>query len=198
MTAVIKMKKEYKKRLLVKPIIYGLFGGFSLLLVYFIILSLVSSFYNSIQQFIPVWYWIITLAFGFGIQIGLLTYIRGFVKIKSIENSAKGTVIATGGISTASMITCCLHRVTDILPFIGVVGISIFITKYQAFFLLLGVLSNLAGISLMLKMIQSHKLYLDSGFFKRLMNVNMKNVFYFIIISSIILLLAKLIIIGGE
>lgn len=191
------MEREYRKRLVVKPVLYGLLGSFVLLFLYFLILILLSSLSNTIQQFISIWYWIIILSIGFGIQIALFTYVHGFVKIKSIENSMKGTVVATGSISTASMVACCLHRVTDVLPFIGLVGVSIFLIKYQTFFLLLGVLSNLIGITIMLKTIQKHNLYRkEKGIIRKLMRFNMGKLFYFVFIGSIIILLIKLIL-GG-
>ena len=59
-----------------KPIIYGIISGIILLAVYFAILSLANSADHAISQFFSMWYFILALAIGFGIQVSLFTYVR--------------------------------------------------------------------------------------------------------------------------
>ena len=64
----------------------------------------------------------------------------------------------SGGISAGSMIACCAHHLSDILPLIGVAGLSAFLVESQFFFIILGVMSNIVGITIMLETIQRYNL----------------------------------------
>ena len=73
-----------------KSIAYGILGSSILLGVYFAILSLVSGWGFAQRQFISFWYYIVPLALGFGIQVGLFTYLRQVVK----QGMGTGKVLA--------------------------------------------------------------------------------------------------------
>ncbi|MEK7507813.1 MAG: hypothetical protein AAB602_01890, partial [Patescibacteria group bacterium] len=89
-----------------KSMLYGILATMILLGIYFTVLSLVSGWNFAQDQFSVFWYFIVSLALGFGVQIGLYTYIRGFIKGKRGE----GKVLkVTGTTSTAAMISCCTH-----------------------------------------------------------------------------------------
>ncbi len=94
----------------------------------------------------------VALTGGFGIQAGLFSFIRQ--SIRERRASATGSVAASGAISAGSMAACCAHHLTDILPFLGLSGVAIFLTDYQIFFIIIGVLSNAVGIAIMLETIQ--------------------------------------------
>jgi hypothetical protein len=80
-------------------------------------------------------------------------------KIRHLSSMAsKKGITATGGISTTAMAACCVHHLSDVLPIIGLTGAALFFSDYQKIFLLLGVLSNAVGITLMLHIIQRHGL----------------------------------------
>ena len=98
-------EKLHRKHLVRKPLIFGVLGSLILLSLYFLILTLANSFQHAIQEFFRLWYWILLLVIGFGVQVGLYVYIKGFVKVRSIVG-ATGSVAATGGVSTASMVAC--------------------------------------------------------------------------------------------
>ncbi len=139
-----------------RPFEFGAAGAIALLAVYFILLSVLNSFSHAIDQFFGLWYWILALSVGFGVQIGLYAHIRQAMCV----NTGAGTEIAaTGGISAGSMLGCCLHHITDVVPLIGISAAALFVSQYQDSFMALGVASNIIGITMMLNIIQKHKLF---------------------------------------
>ena len=61
----------------------------SLLLLYFVIVTLISGFEFALSQFTGYWYFLGGLALGFGIQIGLYSYLKQLVKISGAAMSGK-------------------------------------------------------------------------------------------------------------
>lgn len=186
--------KDIKRNLIIKSINYGIIASLILFSFYFFTLTIANSFQHFIQQFTEMWYLILLLVIGFGIQIGLYVYIKEFIKLKNILG-VTGGVAATSGVSSTSMIACCLHHLSDILPIIGLGALGLFANKYQLLFIGIGILSNLIGISWMFNIIQKHTLYTNKGILKTLMNFNMKRVFYFMLIFSILLIFMIILII---
>lgn len=135
-----------------KSFIIGLAGGLGLLVLYFAVLTLANSPSHAISQFLQFWYWIMILAAGFGTQVGLYAFIKTRQKVSG------GVLAASGSVSTGSMVACCLHHLTDVLPLMGLAAVSLFLIKYQLFFLILGVISNFIGITIMLEIIYKNKL----------------------------------------
>ncbi len=124
----------------------GFLGTLALLAFYFGVVSLVSGWNFALEQFRDNWGWIVGLAVGFGIQIGLFTYVRAFHK-----KISGGTVAATGATSGVAMISCCAHYLVNIVPVIGISGLATVIGQYQTEIFLVGLLANLAGIGYMVK-----------------------------------------------
>ncbi len=123
--------------------LYGILATMILLGIYFTVLSLVSGWNFAQDQFSVFWYFIVSLALGFGVQIGLYTYIRGFIKGKRGE----GKVLkVTGTTSTAAMISCCTHYLANLIPVLGTVGIVTFAAQYQVELFWVGLLFNFGGI----------------------------------------------------
>lgn len=163
-------------RLLPKnPIHAGVLGSLVLLIFYFIILTIANSPDHAVQQFLDMWYWIATLAIGFGIQVGLYAHITSTKH--QLSKGATTTVAASGGMSTVSMAACCAHHLTDVLPLLGLAAAATFLVKYQTLFLLIGVVSNLVGITMMLKIIQKEKLEGNCNVLKRITKYNMNILF---------------------
>ena len=130
------------KGILKKASLRGTISFAALLSVYFLILTLVSGWNFAWVQFTQFWYYILTLALGFGIQFTLYSYLKDVVK-----QASTGQVLATtGATSTAAMISCCAHYLTNILPILGVTGIITFIGQYQVQFFWAGLFFNLLGI----------------------------------------------------
>lgn len=131
-------------RLVTASIIKGTAAALTLLGVYFAVLSLVSGWNFAASQFTEFWYFIATLALGFGVQIGLYAYLK-----RSLHHgNASGKIIAaTGTTSTAAMISCCTHYLVNILPVLGATGIATIAAQYQVKLFWVGIAFNLLGIA---------------------------------------------------
>ena len=69
--------------------------------------------------------------------------------------AAKCSLAASGGMSTAAMAACCAHYLGILLPALSLPFLSAAaagLAQYQTWFFVAGVLSNLFGIGLMLRM----------------------------------------------
>ncbi len=117
----------------------------SLLFLYFIIVSLVSGFQFALSQFSGYWYFLTSLAIGFGIQIGLYSYLKELVKIGGAKMGGK-TVAVTGTTSTLAMISCCAHYLANIVPILGIAGALSVVAAYQVEIFWVGLIFNMLGI----------------------------------------------------
>ncbi|KKR78673.1 MAG: hypothetical protein UU22_C0016G0013 [Parcubacteria group bacterium GW2011_GWA2_40_8] len=96
---------------ILKSISYGISAAFMLFAVYFVILTLVSGWAFAQDQFGTYWYFIVSLAVGFGIQIALYNHIRNLVR----GGRGIGKIVGVSGTtSTAAMISCCAHYLVNI------------------------------------------------------------------------------------
>ena len=142
-----------------KPIGFGLLSALLLLGVYFAVLSAVSGFAFAQEQFGSYWYFVVSLAAGFGLQVGLYSFLRQAVKFRG-QGVGPAAVAVTGTTSTAAMISCCAHYAVNILPVLGAVGIATFVAQYQTELFWVGLIFNLGGIayigSKVLKFRQQH------------------------------------------
>ncbi len=111
---------------------------------------------HALDQTTRLWYWVLPLAGGFGVQVGLFSFIRQAIRKRGKGGTA--SVGATGGVSAGSMAACCAHHLADVLPFLGLSGVAGFLIDYQTPFIVLGIASNVVGITLMLEVIQRHHL----------------------------------------
>ncbi len=98
----------------------------------------------QIKRYFPL---LLLLISGFGVQIGLYTYLKH-------KNVICGITTATsGGVSGISMILCCSHYLINFLPFISISTASFF-SKYTLQILLFGIAANVIGIGIMLNKIR--------------------------------------------
>lgn len=141
-----------------KEILSGLAGFFGLLFFYFLVMTISSaSLSATVSQFKQLWYWMITLSLGFGTQVGLFTHLKSLVKDNRTINSAGAVTATSTGTSSASMIACCVHHLSEVLPIIGLSGFAIFLTRYQIPIIVFGIVMNIFGIIYMLKTINKIK-----------------------------------------
>ncbi len=168
-----------------RRIIYGVISFSSMLLFYFGVTSLASGWEYAFIQFRMYWSYILAIATGFGLQMFLYSHVRQF------NISCKGQVAASGGMSAGSMIACCLHHVTDVLPIVGssglIAGGGIFLTLayYIKPLLMVGVLSSMVGVTFMLAVIQKNRLY-GEGIFKYLFRaINFEKLKYAFLVFSV-------------
>lgn len=142
----------------VKPIQFGASAIVLLLVIYFGVVGLISGTSFALDQFAKFWYFIVTLALGFGIQVGLYTYLKNLVG----QHGASGKVVAVSGTtSTAAMVSCCAHYLVNILPILGVTGFLTVVAQYQIELFWLGLIFNAAGIlyvtTMVVKAAKEHK-----------------------------------------
>jgi len=125
---------------------YGLVAGGVLLMLYGVTMTLLSGWSAAVEQFQALWWLMLPLSAGFGIQVSLYTKLTSAIRSKT-----KQTLTTSGIASSASMLACCVHHLTDVLPFLGFSVLSIFFTKYQIPILLISIGVNIYGIWLMKK-----------------------------------------------
>jgi Cu+-exporting ATPase len=127
-----------------KPFAAGVVGFLAMLAVYFGVLTLVSGWSFTVSEFARFWYFVVALAAGFSIQIGLYTAL----KQQLAHHHAGGKLVAASGTtSTAAMISCCAHYLTNVAPVIGAAGVVTLVAEYQIELFWLGLAFNAAGIA---------------------------------------------------
>ncbi len=137
------MENKIKSTSIVKSVLYGTLASAILLGVYFAVLSLVSGWNFAQNQFIGYWYFIISLAAGFGIQIALYQYLKSLVH----GGRGMGKVVGVSGTtSTLAMISCCAHYLVNILPIVGISGFVAVVAQYQIQLFWVGIFFNIIGI----------------------------------------------------
>ncbi len=133
-----------------KPFFLGVLGFLSLIALYFLVMLLLSrSLKETVIQFQELWLWIVLLSTGFGIQVGL--YARTKILVKKQIDSSRGIVVATGATSSVSMLVCCAHHLTEVLPIAGLSALSIFLIRYQVPILMVSLFFNVLGIIVMIR-----------------------------------------------
>jgi hypothetical protein len=151
-----------------RHILVGSAAAVLLIILYSVLIGLAQDWTHVWQQTVELWYWVLALAGGFGIQAGLFSFIRQRIRERRAASTA--SVAASGSISAGSMAACCAHHLADVLPLLGLSGVAIFLVRYQLFFIIAGVLSNIVGITIMLETIQRHGLSDRLGRWKWNMN----------------------------
>lgn len=126
-----------------RPLQFGMGASVLLLAVYFGVVSLISGMGFALEQFAKFWYFIVPLALGFGLQVGMYTYLKYLVG----QHDASGKVVAISGTtSTAAMVSCCAHYLSNLLPILGVTGFLAVVAEYQVELFWLGLVFNAAGV----------------------------------------------------
>lgn len=134
----------------------GLAGFIALIVFYFGLMRILAGSWNAaISQFGKLWYYMIPLSIGFGIQVGLYSHLKSLIK----DNTGKNMVIGNTATSAIGMVACCAHHLTDVLPFIGLAAFSTLLTTFQTPILEIGIISNIVGVYYLLRKIK----YLDKN-----------------------------------
>lgn len=131
--------------------IAGLTGFIALIVFYFSLMRLLAGSWNTaISQFEKLWYYMIPLSIGFGIQVGLYHHLRSLIK----NNTGKNMMMGNTATSAIGMVACCAHHLTDVLPFIGFAAFSTLLATFQTPILGVGIISNILGMYYLLRKIQ--------------------------------------------
>ncbi len=137
-----------------RPYLTGVAAAMGVVGFYLGLLTLTSDWYYARSQFVEYGIWILSLAVGLGVQATLFSLYRAWHRGESMK-AAKYSLAASGGISTTAMAACCAHYLVIILPVLGLPFLSAAaasLAGYQTYFFLAGVLSNLFGIGLMIRL----------------------------------------------
>ena len=132
------------RRIPIRPFIVGLAASGALLVFYLALVSLISqSWVHALWLLAEDRWFVIPIVLGFGFQAGLFTHLRALHSASRARTAVTGS---SAGISTAAMVACCAHHVSDVLPLLGLSGAALFLTEYKVPFMVVGLLSNAAGI----------------------------------------------------
>jgi copper chaperone CopZ len=138
-----------------RPYLIGLTAALGVVGFYLGLITLTADWHFARSQFSEYRWWILGLAAGLGVQAILYTALRGQLMGRH-KKAAKSSLAASGGVSTISMAACCAHYLVAFLPALGLPFLSTALAsldQYQSYFFLVGVVSNLFGIGLMLRLL---------------------------------------------
>lgn len=123
--------------------------------MYFAIVSWAESPQHALDLFWQERWIVIPLILGFGVQVALYTILKKRLFVPSglstlAELGPSGALTGAGGAtSTAAMVACCAHHVTDVLPIVGLTAAATFLAEYLTLFMLVGLGTTLVGITVM-------------------------------------------------
>jgi len=129
-----------------------MFAGMALVVLYAGIVGAASrSLDHLADQMRTDWYFILPLVIGFGIQIGLMTELRRRHRL----HGAAAAGVAGAGASTAGMVACCAHHITELAPFLGASAAATFLTANKGWLVGVGLGINAVGIALALRRLRA-------------------------------------------
>ncbi len=131
---------------LVIPIFAGVLGALFLSSVYLGIVTLAQGWQHAVELFWQDKFLVTPIIAGFGTQIGLYTFLK--VGLHTTTRGAGAMAGAGGGTSTAAMVACCAHHVTDILPLVGLSAATTFLANSKVPFMPLGLAMNTHSVDL--------------------------------------------------
>lgn len=141
------------KHRLLGPVAGGAVGAAAMLVLYIGLITLAESLSHALQQLRTDAVWVALVATGSGVQVGLFLGVRQVVRGRLA--GAKALTGAGTGTSTAGMVACCAHHLTDLAPIIGLTGATAFLTQYRLVFIIGGLLMNLVGILISLRTLRA-------------------------------------------
>lgn len=136
---------------ILQPFISGIVASIGLFGLYGLTMTLLSGWDAAVEQFFALWYLMVPLAVGFGVQVGLYTQLKHRYRVLKHGNKDNAVVTAGGVSGSTAMLACCVHHATDVLPLLGLSGLSIFLTQFQKPILLVSLGINIFGIFIMIK-----------------------------------------------
>ncbi len=137
--------KQGFKNLLKNPFVFGASIGILVILFNISIASIAEgSFEKGYQVFLTNGIFVYLIPLAVGIQMGLFRYHRNIIT-GNISGSEK-MGMAGSATSSLTMVACCLHHVSDLLPAVGfILAASSFLIQYKDAIITIGLLANMAG-----------------------------------------------------
>ena len=146
-----------QRRLPVSPILAGVVASALLASIYVAVVGIAQGLDHAFQQATDIWYLVLPILGGFGVQVGLFVHLRRSLGSGRGTGSTKALTGVGTGTSTVSMAACCAHHLTDVLPFIGISGAALFLNEYRVPLMVLGVAGNAVGIGMTIRMLRRHR-----------------------------------------
>lgn len=144
-------------RQLVRPVCFALLAAAGLVVFYLGTITLAQGWTHAMEQLAEDRWFVGAITAGFGTQMGMFTFMRGMH-----SGMAGAGMGASTGTSTAAMLACCAHHLTELFAFIGLSGLAVFLNVYKTPLLWVGIMMNLAGMLYMVQEIikqrQMHRL----------------------------------------
>ena len=140
------------------PIVAGVIATAMLIGLYIAIVWLVQDFDHAWRLMLGEWYFVIVIAVGFGVQVGLFVYVRRHLHLSQHIGSATALTGAGTGTSTVSMVACCAHHLTDVLPIVGLSGAALFLSDFRGPLMVLGIATNGIGVGVMVRLIRKSRI----------------------------------------
>ncbi len=139
-----------------KHILVGGLAAVALLSFYLGVMSLDGGLNLALRELGREWWLIGGIVLAFGTQVALLSLIRSAARARPAPGvNAAGAVTTTT--SAGSMLACCLHHATEVLPLLGLTALSALVGQYRAWFFGLAYLSSAIGIAVMLRALKHRR-----------------------------------------
>ena len=133
------------------PLLAGVAGALFLTGLYFGIVSWAETPQHATELFWQDRWIVFPIIIGFGVQVALYVVLKKRLFVPVATTAHSGHLMGAGGTtSTAAMVACCAHHVSDVLPILGLTAAATFLADYRTAFMLLGLGMNLLGIAVML------------------------------------------------
>ncbi|MFA4957529.1 MAG: hypothetical protein WC556_11225 [Candidatus Methanoperedens sp.] len=138
-------EKQGIKSLLKNPFIFGSGIGIFVILFNISVASLAEgSIENGYQVFLTNGIFVYLIPLAVGIQMGLFRYHRN-ITTGNIGGTEK-MGMAGSATSSLTMVACCLHHVSDLLPAVGfILATSSFLIRYKDTIIIIGLMANVIG-----------------------------------------------------
>lgn len=176
------------------PLLIGALGVFAMLGFYIAVLTFFESLEYAISQFTRLWYYMLPLLLGFGIQLTLHQYIKNYAR--GYRNITKRQTVIGGSTSASSMVLCCAHHFIEVLPLIGLTALTSFLVQYQEQFLTLGLAVSMFSIFRILSIISKNGLYDEASKLRYIRRLPFGAIYSLIGILAIVVTLIKMVPIG--
>ncbi|MBI4307322.1 MAG: heavy-metal-associated domain-containing protein [Chloroflexi bacterium] len=132
------------------PALVGAAAALGLAVFYVVIISLLSAdLEHGIGQVRDDAALVAPLVAGFGAQVGLFIHTRRILAARMGAKASAAMGASGAGVSTVTMVACCAHHASDVLPLLGIAGLAVFATEYKVPLMVVGIAANMAGIGLM-------------------------------------------------
>ncbi len=131
------------------PLVAGIVAAAGMVIVYTLLLAAIGGPRHPLTQFLRWWYFIVPVVAGFGVQVGL------WRQLVWQHRRAGASAAVAGGSGGVAMLACCAHHAADVLPLLGFTALAALLGRYQSAFFAIALLSNLAGITWMLRRLRA-------------------------------------------